>query len=312
MRADPMLAWMVNTGVHEHCVPGTVSSYNTGARDYIRFCEARGLDPWPVDEVTYCGWLHVTAARIKMSSLGMYMAGVRNSSILFRHEWDMAGNEMVRRSMRYLKRKYPAMAKGSKVPITVGVLARILPLLAGWPDMARMSEDDRVFASASVSAVSGFLRGGEFLAVKKSSRPVLLASNVSIRLVGTRKAQVIEIPQPKTRWWTVSQSVPCFANNGDEDLCPVRLWHEYSTRCPSFKPDGPAFMLRGKALSRDLMVSRTVTLMRLANISFVDHKGVSMDVRAASCPGAMELQGMGELFIACPPRHARVSHFDVG
>jgi hypothetical protein len=79
-----------------------------------------------------------------------------------------------------------------------------------------------------------------------------------------------------------SESVPCFANEVDDTMCPVRLWEEYSARSASFKPDGPAFMLHGKALSRDYMVARTTALMCLADISFVDHKGVVMDVRAAS------------------------------
>jgi hypothetical protein len=168
------------------------------------------------------------------------------------------------------------------VPVTVGVLGQILPLLQHWPDMARMSEDDRVFASASVTAVSGFLRGGEFLAASKSTRPVLKGSDVSIRRVGTRRAQIIAVPQPKARWWLESESVPCFEHVTDDTMCPVRLWEEYSNRCPSFKPAGPAFLLHGKALSRDYMVTRTTALMRMANVSFVDHRGVAMDVRAAS------------------------------
>jgi hypothetical protein len=282
MRADPTLALLVDLGLRTHYVPGTGSSYRTASRDYVRFCVKRGLQPWAVDPIVYCGWLHVTAARIQMSSLSMYMAGVRDTSILEGYGWHMTGNEMVRRTMRFLKRKYPAKVKGSKVPVTVGVLHRILPLLTGWPDMAVMSEDDRVFAVASVSAVCGFLRGGEFLASSKSTRAVLKARDVSIRVVGTRRAQVINVPQTKTRWWIESESVPCFENTVDDTMCPVRLWEEYTIRCPALTPGGPAFLLRGKALTRDYMVKRTTTLMCLANISFVDHKGVPMDVRAAS------------------------------
>jgi len=282
MRSDPALAQVVDQGFREHNTVGTTSSYGTGARDYARFCTERSLRMWPVDEISYCGWLHVTTRRIKVASLDMYMAGVRDASILEGHGWHMPGNEMVRRTMRFLKRKYPAAKKGKKVPVTVGVLGRILPLLAGWPDMATMTEDDRVFASASVCAVCGFLRGGEFLASRKSTRAVLKGSDMAVRHVGTRRALVVGVPQPKARFWLESESVPCFENVVDDTMCPVRLWEEYSSRCPAFKSSGPAFLLRGKALSRDFMVQRTTGLMRLANIAFVDHRGDTMDVRAAS------------------------------
>jgi hypothetical protein len=282
MRADPDVALRVDQGFHEHCVPGTTSSYGTGARDYVKFCTMRDLLPWPVDEITYCGWLHVTAARIKVKSMNMYMAGVRDASILQGHGWRMTGNEMVRRTMRFLRRKYPCKAKGSKVPVTVAVLFVILALLPGWPDMAAMSEDDRVFASASVTAVCGFLRGGEFLTYAKSTRPILKGTAMTIRHVGTHRALVVGVPQPKTHFELESESVPCFENTVDGAMCPIRLWEEYSTRCPDYKAQGPAFMLGGKPLTRDYMVQRTTQLMCLANIAFVDHRGDPMDVRAAS------------------------------
>ena len=282
MAKDPQLALLVDEGLRSHCTINTVSSYATGARDYVRFNSNRGLAPWPVDEVTYCGWLHVTADRIKMSSMNVYMAGVRDASILVGHGWDMTDNESVRRTMRFLKRKHPAKAKGQKVPITVGVLHRILPLLPGWPDMSRMSEDDRVFAAASVIGVAGFLRGGEFLTYGKSARAILKASDVSVRQVGDLNAVIVKVRQPKARWWLETVSVPCYQNVKNDTFCAVRLWEEYATRCPEFKPSGPAFVLHGRPLSRDFMVHRTTELMRQANFAFIDSKGRAMDVKAAS------------------------------
>ena len=282
MVSDSALARAVDHGLRNHYVTSTSSTYKTATRDYVSFCNVRSLRPWPVDQVTFCGWLHVSARRIQISSLSMYMAGVRDSSILLGHGWDLHGNEMVRRSLRYLKRKYPSKGKGRKVPVTVNVLTKILPLLPGWPDMAAMSADDRVFACASVSAVAGFLRGGEFLTARKSTRAVLKARDVTIRVIDGRRAQVIAIPQPKAAWWVTAQSVPCFQMVPDETFCPVRLWEEYSARCPGFKPNGPAFLLGDKALTRDYMVSRTATLVHQAGVSFVDHKGVKMSVKAAS------------------------------
>ena len=115
MLRDPALAHVVDHGLRNHYVAATASSYRTASHDFMRFCHARGLRPWPIDQVTFCGWLHVSARRIKISSLDMYMAGVRDCSILLGHGWDLTGNEMVRRSLRYLKRKYPAHPRAQKV-----------------------------------------------------------------------------------------------------------------------------------------------------------------------------------------------------
>jgi hypothetical protein len=99
MRADPVLALLVDHGFRTHYVPGTGSSYRTASRDYVRFCVKRGLEPWAVDVIAYCGWLNVTADRIQMDSLSVYMAGVRDTSTLQGYGWNMTGNEMVRRTM---------------------------------------------------------------------------------------------------------------------------------------------------------------------------------------------------------------------
>ena len=280
--ADPELAALVDHGLRAHYNVGTASSYGTGARDYLRFCEKRAIEPWPVDELVYCGWLHVTAARIRMTSLGVYMAGVRDASILEGHGWFMTGNESVRRTMRFLWKKYPVETKGRKVPITVAMVRTILALLVGWPDMVKMSEEDRVFAAATVIGVSGFLRGGEFLASARSERAVLATSDVVVRKIGHVMGLVVSIRQPKTKWWLRSVAVPCFEHEIDDDFCPVRLWEEYVGRRGTNKSSGPAFVLRGKPLSRDFMVKKTTALMKLANVSFVDSNGVAMDVHAAS------------------------------
>ena len=282
MGADPVLAATVDHGLQHHYTRGTGSSYGTGARDYVRFCRGRGLQPWPVDEVSYCGWMHVVAKRIKVTSLGMYMAGVRNASILEGWSWDTSKMELVRRTMRFLRKKYPVETKGEKVPITVAVLRTILPRLPGWPDMSQMSEEDRVFAAASVVGVTGFLRGGEFLASRSSDRATLRAADVKIRFVGGRWAVVVEVRQPKARWWLSTVSVPCYAHGPDDEFCPVRLYGQYGARCGPRSKRAPAFLLRGKALTRDFMVQKTSALLQAAGIAFVNSKGVPMSVKATS------------------------------
>jgi hypothetical protein len=282
MRSDPALALAVDVGLRTHCKAKTRSSYGTGARDYLRFCGGRGLRPWPVDVINYCGWLHTLLTHTQIQSIGTYTSGVRDASLLEGHPWHMTGHDYVYRTLRFLKHKYPTKPKGQKVPITVGVIHKILPLLQHWPDMARMSPEDQVFALATVLGVAGFLRGGEFLTSRSSNRPTLMASDVLVRRIGGFFAVVLAIRQPKTEQWRRDVSVPCFQNLSDDAYCPVRLWEEYSIRCPGFRKSGPALLLYGRALERDYMVRRTTALMVAAGISFVDLRGDPMDVRAAS------------------------------
>ena len=269
--------------------PKTRSSYATATRDYERYCLARNLSPWPARIDVFCGWVMSLpkGGRVSMRSVPMYMAGVRFSHGLQSMDpWPAEGSEMVRRVMRFLKRKYPVAPTASKVPVTVQVICSMLRLLPGWPDLGLLSRDDLVFAVASVLATSGFLRGGEFLSSPGSDRCVLLLEDVVVRRVGSALAVVIRVRQPKARWWFKSASVPCFASPGDDEFCPVRLWMGYTailSASSALRAGGPALvMANGRSLSRAKMVSWTAARMGQANITFVDSLGRAMAVKASS------------------------------
>ena len=259
------------------------------------------------------------------------MAGVRDAQIMMNMGWDLTGHELVRRTMRKLKRQFPARAQGKKVPVTVALLRKILPLLPLWPDMGAMAPEDRAFAAASVIGVAGFLRGGEFLASKKSTRPILTKKMIRVVRVGQKDAVVVSVRQPKARWWLDHVDVPCFEHKESDEFCPVRLWTDYELNCsPQLKEDGPAFRVKGKALTRDSMVARTEELMRQAGVQFVDLQGNPTAMKSSSwrsgavcscggwslCAphygdGAMVLQSLDGLFIADPARPAKRGPFDV-
>lgn len=224
---DPVLAEMVNTALVNSVVVTTQSSYRTAAGTWLKFCLLRGVEPWPVDRVWLCGWLVEKASSVKVQSLKVYMAGIRYYQQMEGFRWNLARDQMVARVLRYLKRRLPAKEKGEKVPVTVGLLKRILPLLNGWPDLARMEPDDRVFAAASMVGTTGFLRGGEFLTSERSVRPVLRAEMVNVRELSYGRAVVVSVRQPKARWWLQSVEVPIFENVSDPEWCPVRVWSEY-------------------------------------------------------------------------------------
>ena len=283
--ADPALAAFVDEALVNHVVRGTKSSYNTAARQYADFCSVRGLQAFPVEAITFCGWLITLASRVRVSSFPVYTSGVRYAQGLLGFPWLLRGNECVRRTIRWLKRRCPEPGKSQKVPVTIAVLRVIFLLLPGWPEMGDMSADDRVFAAASLMAVCGFLRGGEFLTSPRSDRPLLRFECVSISTVGSGEAVIVSVEQPKARFWLTDAKVPCFAACGDDDtFCPVRLWSDYVILSPvPLLPGRAAFLTScGRPLSKAFMLKRTSALLAQSGIRFVDSLGRELAVRASS------------------------------
>ena len=172
-RLAPVLAHAVGDAVTKHVVQGTRGNYNSATNNYLNFCTLyRVPSPFPVDELWFCAWLVRIATTVQVPSFRVYTAAIQYSHVNAGFKWVLRGSEMVRRTLRYLKRKYPVEDTAIKTPISLGLLKEILPLLPGWPVLAAMSHEDRMFAAASVIAVSAFLRGGEFLTYPGSSRKV--------------------------------------------------------------------------------------------------------------------------------------------
>ena len=289
-RADPILATMLGVGLTNHVVVNVRSSYATAAESYERFCTQRSLSPWPTDSIQVAAWLLDLADTVKPGSMQMYLAGVQYHQGLLNMPWTLLGDEMVRRTLRYLKRNFPSSGGVEKTAVSVGVLKAMLPLLPGWPDPDRMCHDDRAFAAASVIAVCGYLRGGEFLASPRSRRPILTNADVGIRSVGGTTAVVLSIRQAKATWWQEKSEVFCFAavpGRCNREFCPVRLRANYLRLAPrsvrALSAQAPAFCTaNGKAITRQWMVMRTETMMTVAGMLVVDAAGRPTAVRAAS------------------------------
>ena len=283
-QSDPFLAAAVGASLQDHVVSKTVRTYNSATENYLRFCKIRRLDPWPVSDVTFCGWLIVLSSTVQVSSMGMYLAGVKYNSGLLGHRWTLDGSDLVRRTMRWLKRRFPSVERAPKLPISVPLVRAMLARLPGWPSIPAMSPADRVFALASVIGVRGYLRGGEFLASPSSSRPVLLDEDVSVCTVAGKQALAIKIRQPKARWWLQNETAYCHASPDDPSFCPVALWNAVrACRTSPPHPTSPALaMPDGQALSSSLMIERTKQLLAAAGVAYVDAHGRRLVVRKAS------------------------------
>jgi hypothetical protein len=244
--ADPASAAAVLTSWTEYVLPGTRSSYASGVKKYVAWCGCRGLSPWPTDEALLCGWMHFLALTVKPTSMRMYLAAVRYQQGLEGFPWKLDGNDKVHRTMTYLKRKFPSGPQPFKFAVDLRTLQRVLRHIPGWPSPLGMSHNDRVFAAASLAAVCGFLRGGEFLFYPSSDRRTLRQGDVSVSGdIPSPRTLRLRIPQPKTMWWVKFSEV--FIHERPGVFCPVRWW-----------------------------------CLAAAGIAIVDAKGVPTTVRAAS------------------------------
>jgi hypothetical protein len=106
--ADPLLASLLGEGITQHVVPKTQSSYFTATAKYTTFCTDRGLSPWPAHSVVVAAWLLFLVASIQPASMQMYLAGLQYYAELGGFKWTLTGDEKVRRTLRFIKRTFPA------------------------------------------------------------------------------------------------------------------------------------------------------------------------------------------------------------
>ena len=130
-KKDPVLQRLVREAMDGSVREGTLSGYKTGAGKYMDFCDLYGIIHWPVQVIWLVAWMRYMSSSIKVSSLKVYMAGVRFFHESAGYQWEAGSHVSVRRMLRFLKRKFPQRDKGEKTPVTTQVLRTILPTLKG-------------------------------------------------------------------------------------------------------------------------------------------------------------------------------------
>jgi hypothetical protein len=282
--ADPALGRVLAFALGSSIKPGTQRGYDSAAMSYERHCLNRNLTPYPVDPITLSGWIVWKAMLISVASVKVYCSGVRSAQIDLGIEWHLAGNQLVARAMRYIKKKYGMAGKGLKVPISLGTLLLMCAKLKGWPHPLAMSHDDRMFVAASSVAVVCFLRGGEFLTSPRCPRPLLRTKDVKLTSRNGSPLVEVDVACPKARWWLSSQPAYGYGLGPSCPIDPVSRLRSYrALSTVKLTPTSPAFVLsNGKALSRDWMVNRTNHLLHAAGVQLLSAEGVAVSAMASS------------------------------
>ena len=279
---DPVGAENLSAALTGHVT--SVKGYTSALKAWTKYCTVRGQPLFPVQEIFVAAYIIHVCSSISVPSLKVYLAAIRYFQELEGHGWELKGNELVRRALRFVKRKYPQSAKALKFPLSTQVLRAIFPKMHGWPDWAAMSHDDRVVVAATTIAVCAFLRGGEFLIYPGSQRPMLLHEDVSVHDVGGKQAVRVDIAQPKNMWWLQSASVNCFDPGAGGEFGPLKALQKYrELSVVPLEVGGPAFRLaNGRALSRNIWTGRISELLNLARLVVIGFDGTEATVKAAS------------------------------
>ena len=282
-RIDPVSATRVNNALLNHLADP--SKYFSAIKRYAAFCEVRRMPMYPADALLVAAYIDFVVTVIKVSSLNVYLSAIRHCQLLEGIPWTLERNDIIRKMLRFVKKRHPGKAKGLKFPLSISVLRKIFPLLHNWPHWELMSHNDRLIVAATVVGVSAFLRGGEFLASPRSKRPILGHSDIIIRNFNGKPGVVVNVVQPKNLWWIEFASVTCFDPDGAVTFGPVTALGEYRKRSTVLlKAGGPAFVMsNGRPLSRDFWVSQISSLIERAGVSFVDENGITAKFLAASC-----------------------------
>ena len=280
---DPVSAARVNMVLNAHLADS--SRYASALVRYTNFCVTRNIPMFPAESLWIAAYMDRISTSISMASMGTYLAAIRHFQVMENYKWDLEGDEIIRRMLRFLKKQFPSKPKALKFPLSIDVLRKIIALMPGWPNWAAMSHDDRTILAASVIGVCGFLRGGEFLVSPGSKRKGLLHSEILLLTIDGVPAVEVRVGQPKNLWWISFAKVLCFDPPSAGGFGPAKALSMYRrlSQVP-LVPGGPAFVMsNGRALSRNVWVSRIADLLSQAKITFCDENGVKAKVLAASC-----------------------------
>ena len=286
---DPVGAAILSDALQSHITPNTVKGYASAFKKWVRYCDARDIPYFPATEVWICAYILEVSTSISQDSLKWYLSAIHYHQGLEGFQWSINGSELIRRTMRKTKRIYGSNGKGIKMPLSCNTLAAMFAHIPNYPMFGNMTHDDRLFVTASVIAVSAFLRGGEFLAYSGNQRRGLLQRDVIVVESEFAKSVEVSIACPKNMWWLKSAKALC-AIPTEGSALPILPWvmlvlyREFARSAGvTLFDNGPAFVMQnGSPLNRDWMVAKSEALLKAAKISFVDQSGRVAPVKAAS------------------------------
>jgi hypothetical protein len=241
-------------------VPHTVKSYKCASQWYSRICEAHELTPFPLSIDKACLFLNYACLFVSLESASKYLSGLKNTHTLLGFVEIQGDKEILRLTIRGLKRQYPCKTPFHKEPITVMLLSAFLPFL----DFKIFF--DRLFWSASCQAVYGFWRGSEFMVSKDVCKTHTLKKTDHSWVGVGFSHSTVRLRFTKTQWW--QEDVVTHAWGNSSLTSPTHAHRAYQLGCNAAARRSPWLFANedGSPLLKPQMLGKTKQLAKLCGI----------------------------------------------
>ena len=235
--------------------PNTWTSYSTGVRHYITFCNLATRQTLPTTESTLLLFTaYLASLNLSHSSIKVYLSGVR--SLHVQNGLHASFNkQLTPRLQQVLKgiRKQQAIGCPPRIrrPITIQIMAGIRSVLLGAPH----SYHNIMMWAACCLAFFGFLRSSEFTVPSQGAfdKDVHL-SPADIAIDNKTNPQIVRLTIKQSKTDPFRRGVKLYLGRTDSPICPVLgILPFLAVRG---NRSGPLFILNdGRMLTRQLFSS---------------------------------------------------------
>lgn len=283
----------------------TLSTYRSGARQYINFCNFHRFTPFPVAEIVVCLFAVASAQRnLSYRTIKVYLFGIQFHSLLHGHNVKISSMHYLYYILRGIRRiQGNSLIRPKRRPITVPHLRIMLTFLQS----CQFSEMDKLmWHCVIVLAFFGFLRVSEFTCSSNSFTSEVHLAPQDISFNHNFSIMYVKIKASKTDPFRSGCTIRLAAIPHDA-LCPVHSMRRYlAVRGLQV---GPLFIFHdGAFLTRKFLVAFLhISLPGVPNINTHSFRigGASAALSAGASDALIRI--MGRWSSDCYNRYIRIS-----
>ena len=230
----------------------TNSKRNTAWRSWSRFCREHKWDRQALSEqkiVFYVTWMALR--NYKLSTCRQYLSAVLIFFSLVGHTTSLEDLPRVRLALDGYKRMSPKATQKRKLRITTTILRKL------QPHVRQQSPKERVIWALMVTATQGLFRLGELTVRSADDTDYLTWAHYRTM----EAARGIFLPDSKTDW--LRRGVEIILADLPQQICAPPLLDALRGSASSADP---MFAVKGKPVTRNMVLSLLKTLLRRANI----------------------------------------------
>lgn len=268
-----------------------MTSYATGKRRYLSFCQQFSFPPLPVCEAVLCRFVaFLFSSSLSYQTIRSYLSAIRHLQIMSGLP-DPSFSSFPRLDyvLKGSRRCNTATPRPKRLPITPAILHQILKVWSRDPP----TYDRRMLWAAFCLGFFGFMRAGEFTCPQQGAgtQDILAWGDVAVDSHSSPTHLTIRLKRTKTDPFGAGTTL--YLGITGDVLCPVAAVLGYlAVRPPS---PGPLLCFQdGKPLSKPRLVQALRQALRAAGVDDSGYSGHSFRIGAAT---AAARAGLSDSFI---------------